>query len=96
MEECAKKTRKVLMAAQKCVAIAATKRSRPRSRNAATANSTGVATSSAKLASKMSNLPSVNKNLYYCHRKSSILFPSFSLIIQCVSLSATKQKVPII
>ena len=61
------------MAANPCAAIAVSRRSRPRSRNVASASSIGVAMSSAKHASKMSNLRCVNN--YYCR-----INPPFSIV----------------
>ena len=74
MAEFARKIPMVPMAANPCAAIAVSRRSRPRSRNVASASSIGVAMSSAKHASKMSNLRCVN-NYYYCRIK-----PPFSIV----------------
>lgn len=63
MGEFATKIPKAQMVASKCAAIVVLRRSRPKSRSVASANSTGVATLSAKRVQKMSNLLSVN-NFY--------------------------------
>lgn len=79
MEEFVTRIRMDPTAAVQCVAIGALKRSRPKSRNVATVNSTGVATLSAKLARKMSNLLCVNNQF--------LLIPPSPINFQCFIVS---------
>ena len=71
----AKRTRTDRTAAAKCVAIAATKPFKPRSKSAASVNFIGVATLNVKPVWKMSNLQCVNN--YEIKTKLSFPFPFY-------------------